>query len=271
MKKIKSFVALIIFNLTLACTIVPTQQTIIDQKIAQTVKQKEDTKKVHFAYEGEDGPAHWGDLTSEWKLCKEGKAQAPIDIDTSKVLKENLSPLKFSYHENILKIINNGHTVQVNFPEGNILNTHNKKYTLLQYHIHAPSEHKINGKASDLELHLVHKADDGELLVVAILINKGSKNEALDSFFSNLPDKEGPEISKDMVKINPINILPKDAKYYNYSGSLTTPSCSEGVNWHLLKKTIEASKGQIENFTSLYNLNARPVQALNTRVVKISV
>lgn len=103
------------------------------------------------------------------------------------------------------------------------------------------------------------------------MINKGTKNEALDSFFSNLPDKEGPEISKDNIKINPISILPKDTKYYNYSGSLTTPGCSEGVNWHLLQTPIEASEAQIKSFTSLYNLNARPVQALNSRVVKTTV
>ncbi|MFN8673536.1 MAG: carbonic anhydrase family protein [Candidatus Sericytochromatia bacterium] len=253
MKKLLSLSIAITFGLFSACN---------------NTTSNEPAKKVHYTYEGEDGPSHWGDLSPEWKLCKDGKAQTPIDIDTNSTTKTSLNPLTFNYSEVPLKIINNGHTVQVNFPAGNSVKVNDKEYSLLQYHVHVPSEHKINGKSSDMELHLVHKASDGELLVVGVMINKGSKNDNLNSFFDNLPEKEGPEVSKDTVKFNPLNILPKDTKYFNYSGSLTTPACSEGVNWHLLQSSIEASEEQLNKFSKIYKLNSRPIQPLNGRVVK---
>ncbi len=223
----------------------------------------------HWQYIGEGGPAEWGKLAPENKPCTVGKRQSPIDINNSNV-KENksLPNLMFSYIAAPLKILNNGHTIQMNYPKGSKLSIGPATYDLLQFHFHTPSEHAFNGKRTELEVHFVNKNSDGSLAVVGVLMKKGKKNSALETFFNKMPAAAGKEDTIENATLNPNEMLPKDKDYYTYLGSLTTPPCSEIVTWYVIKDKIEVSIEQIKKFQKLFPMNARPLQSLSSRVVE---
>lgn len=219
-------------------------------------------------YDGKEGPDHWGELDPAFEVCKNGKNQSPIDI-TGKG-EAALDPIEFNYQPAPLSIVNNGHTIQVNLPKGSTITTGGKKYDLLQFHFHNPSEHKAEGKASEMEVHFVHKNAEGGLAVVGVFMNKGKENAAIKNIWGHLPAKAGKEQQVKDVKVNPADLLPANKAYVNYPGSLTTPPCSEGVNWHVMKEPIEVSEEQIKKFGTIIKESARPVQPLNGRAVKAS-
>jgi len=224
---------------------------------------------VHeWSYEGEHGPSHWGDVKSDYAMCKTGKNQSPIDITSA--VKADLPPIQFAYQPAQLKIINNGHSIQVNFPEGSFITVGGKPYQLVQFHFHHPSEEKIKGKNFDMVAHLVHKNAEGNLAVVAVLIKKGQANKFIESLWAHLPKGEETEEVPANVTIDVSGLLPDKRGYYTYTGSLTTPPCSEGVTWFVLKTPIEFSNDQINQFAHFYKHNARPVQPLDGRVVSES-
>jgi carbonic anhydrase len=223
----------------------------------------------HWNYGKEHGPAHWAELKPEYEACGIGTHQSPIDITVTE--KAKLPPVKVEYQRVPLRIVNNGHTVQVNVPPGSTLSVGDHDYTLLQFHFHAPSEEAIHGKHHPLVAHLVHKDAEGKLAVVAVLLDVGGANAGLDPVFSHLPAKEGEEATIDGVSIDPARILPAKRSYYEFEGSLTTPPCTEGVRWIVLKQPATLSKTQLEAFRSLYPKNARPTQPLHARVVRESV
>ncbi len=218
-----------------------------------------------WSYEGEHGPAHWGDVKSDYAVCKTGKNQSPIDITSA--VKADLPPIQFSYKPVPLRIINNGHSIQVNCPEGSSLTVGGKQYQLIQFHFHHPSEEKINGKSFDMVAHLVHKDAEGKLAVVAVLMKKGQANAFIKTLWEHLPKEEGREEAPANVMIDPTGLLPSQRAYYTFTGSLTTPPCTEGVTWFVLKTPVELSDAQIGRFTHFYKNNARPVQPLGARVV----
>lgn len=220
----------------------------------------------HWDYDGNDGPDHWGELDPAFETCKKGQNQSPIDISAPS--ESPLAPIKFDYQTIPLNIVNNGHTIQVNAPKGSTITVGDKKYELLQFHFHSPSEHKSGGKASDMEVHLVHKNQEGQLAVVGVFINKGKENPLVKTIWEHLPAKAGAEEAVKGVMINPADFLPASRTYSNYPGSLTTPPCSEGVNWIVMNKPIEVSEAQIKKFTSIVPMSARPVQPLNGRPLK---
>jgi len=227
--------------------------------------QASDVKHTsHWAYTGHEGPSHWGDLSKDYHACKAGKSQSPIDISASKYGSAN--PVSISYNSKAVSILNNGHTIQVNIADGSNITVSGKSYKLLQFHFHTPSEHTINGKHADMVAHLVHKSADGQLGVIGILMKKGKTNEALAQFWPHMPQKAGTKANLS-VKANARDLLPSDLSYYNYSGSLTTPPCSEGVNWLVLMNPVEVSAKQIATFTSVIHKNVRPVQPLNGREI----
>jgi len=221
-----------------------------------------------WSYEGDHGPTHWGDIKSDYAMCKTGKNQSPIDITNA--VKADLSLIQFSYKPVQLKIINNGHTIQVNYAEGSFINVGGKPYQLVQFHFHHPSEEKIKGKNFDMVAHLVHKSAEGNLAVVAVLIKKGQANALIEALWANLPKEEGTEIVPANVMIDASGLLPAQQGYYTFTGSLTTPPCTEGVTWFVLKAPIELSSAQINRFAHFYKHNARPVQPLDGRVVSES-
>lgn len=221
----------------------------------------------HWSYQGKGGSQHWGDMEPGFAECKLGKIQTPIDIRSAK--KATLAPIGFGYTQSDAEVINNGHTIQVNLPAGGKVTLDGEEYQLLQFHFHTPSEEKVNGKSYSMVAHLVHKSAAGKLAVVAVLFKQGKENQALKAVFDNLPAKEG---EKNPLKsgLNAADLLPADQGYYKFEGSLTTPPCSEGVKWQVIKQPVEMSNKQIKAFRTLYKMNARPIQPLNGRTVEQS-
>jgi carbonic anhydrase len=218
-----------------------------------------------WGYGGEHGPEKWGDMEAGFAACKLGKEQSPIDISNAK--KSALPALDFEYTKSSAEVVNNGHTIQVNLVNGGVLNLDGVPYKLVQFHFHTPSEEKINGKAYPMVAHLVHQNAKGQLAVVAVLLTEGKTNTVLGPVFKNLPQAEGSKKTFG-ANFNAAGLLPAAHGYFKYVGSLTTPPCSEGVRWQVLKRPVEVSKAQIAAFRKLYNMNARPVQPLNDREVE---
>ena len=219
----------------------------------------------HWGYKGDAGPMHWVDIASEFSTCGKGKAQSPIDITGEEEM--NLMGLEFHYGSSRdSKVINNGHTIQVNYAPGSYAVIGGKKYDLLQFHFHSPSEHQVHGKHADMVAHLVHKSDDGKLAVVAVLFDKGTENHLLTPIWHAMPKHKGEAVVSEPLDINQ---LISDKSYYNYVGSLTTPPCTEGVNWNVLTTRVSVSSEQINAFTHIFPLSIRPVQPINNRIIGV--
>ena len=221
-----------------------------------------------WGYEGKHGPAHWGDLKADYATCKLGQAQSPIDITGA--IPADLEAIQFNYQATPLRLINNGHTIQANYGKGSSITINGKQYDLIQVHFHQPSEEKVDGKAYPMDAHLVHKSKDGKLAVVAVLLKEGKENLFLQTLWENTPKQQGVEVAEKNTEIHLANLLPKKRSYYAFAGSLTTPPCSEGVSWMVLDNPVQMSKEQITFFGQYYSHNARPVQPLNGRVIKVS-
>ncbi len=220
--------------------------------------------KAHWTYSGEHGPEHWGSLSGEFSTCDTGRLQSPFDIQAD--ISAYLPGLGLNYRSVPMKIINNGHTIQADMAGGGTLNVDGKSYNLLQFHFHAGSEYAIDGKTYPLEVHLVHASDAGELAVVGVMFEEGEANAELANIWANMPASKGEnEVAGKSVNVS--NLLPQSRKYYRFMGSLTTPPCSEGVNWHMMSEPITASAEQIAAFTAIYPMNARPLQDENNRLV----
>jgi carbonic anhydrase len=219
----------------------------------------------HWSYEGEAAPQNWGKLDAKFALCATGKNQSPIDLGG--FVEADLKPLKLDYKAGIADILNNGHTVQINYAPGSSLAVDARAFDLKQFHFHSPSENKVNGKQFPLEGHLVHADKDGNLAVVAVMFQEGAANALLTRLWEKMPNKAGDK-STLPTGLNVTQLLPKERDYYRFNGSLTTPPCSEGVRWFVMKKTATASKAQIEQVSkSISGANNRPIQATNARSV----
>ena len=222
----------------------------------------------HWSYGGKDGPRHWGELDKSFTACMAGHRQSPIDIRGAKTA--DLPAIQFAYHPAPLHIVNNGHTIQVNYAPGSFITVGDKRYQLTQFHFHHPSEERINGKGFEMVAHLVHASPDGALAVVAVLLDPGASNPLIESLWSHLPKHEGPEQKLDDVRIDASALLPADRGYYTFTGSLTTPPCTEGVTWFVLKTPARIAKSQADAFGRIYPRDARPVQPIYGREVLVS-
>ncbi|MEK8030037.1 carbonic anhydrase family protein [Ideonella sp. DXS29W] len=221
----------------------------------------------HWDYNGEVGPDAWGKLKPEFNKCSTGQRQSPIDIRGG--IAVQLEPIQFDYRTTGFSVIDNGHTVQVNLPSGNSINVLGRRFDLLQFHFHRPSEERINGKQFDMVAHLVHKDAEGKLAVVAVLLDRGAAQPLIQAVWNALPlEKNELQAAPGTIDLN--KLLPEDRRYYTYMGSLTTPPCSEGVLWMVMKTPVPVSPEQIEIFSRLYPMNARPVQPLAGRLIKES-
>ncbi|MCK9908644.1 carbonic anhydrase [Microbacteriaceae bacterium K1510] len=218
---------------------------------------------AHWSYEGDTGPSHWGDVDAASKVCTIGSQQSPIDIQSS--VRAQLPPLQINWRAKPDMIVNNGHTIQVNSGAGNTLTVGKDKYDLLQYHFHHPSEHLIGGKSYPMEVHFVHRNAAGTLAVVGALMAAGKPNAAFKQIVAAMPPQAGEPVK--MTAADPNLMLPADRHYYSYAGSLTTPPCSEVVNWLLLRAPIQVAQADIDAFAKLYPMNARPAQKDNRRFV----
>ena len=217
---------------------------------------------AHWAYNGAGGPQAWASLKPEFALCSSGQRQSPIDIRGG--LAVDLEPVRFDYQASRFAVIDNGHTVQVNLAQGNAIEVGGKRYELLQFHFHRPSEERIDGRQFEMSLHLVHRNDQGQLAVVGLLFDKGPAQAVLQQVWNNLPlEKNEENPASAPIELN--ELLPSDRRYYTYMGSLTTPPCSEGVKWIVMRQPVTLTKEQIDIFARMYPMNARPIQAVAGR------
>ncbi len=223
-------------------------------------------ESAHWAYKGHGGPAEWGSMDAAFATCKLGELQSPIDIRAAKPA--DLPQIKFDYKPSPLKIIDNGHTIQVNYAPGSSIDVGGVRYDLVQFHFHHPSEEKIDGKAHAMVAHLVHKNAEGKLAVVAVLLDGGGTSQTIDTIWKNIPAEKEKEVAAADVSVDAANLLPANRDYYTFQGSLTTPPCSEGVTWFVLKSPVKIADGEIATFSKLYPLNARPVQPLHGRLIQ---
>ena len=221
------------------------------------------TEKPHWSYSGEDGPEFWGNLSSDFAVCGTGVEQSPIDLTGAS--DADLADIIFNYSTSDLTVLNNGHTIQANYDSGSSIDLDGEMFNLLQFHMHAASEHTLNGEYFPLEIHLVHQAESGQLAVVGIIVKEGDANDALSPLWENLPSEKSDAMAVAGSTIDAAGFLPEDQSSFRYMGSLTTPPCSEQVRWHVLTTPITMSADQIAMFTGIYDRNNRPVQALNAR------
>jgi carbonic anhydrase len=224
--------------------------------------------EVHWSYQGEGGPQAWGKLKPEFNLCALGTRQSPINIQDGGTLMGPAEPIQFSYTPSNGTVVNNGHTIQVDVAGENSITVRGTSYRLAQFHFHTPSEEQVNGKRFAMVAHLVHKSDMGQLAVVAVLMEVGGVNTLIDKVWTYMPLDTGDKVNmpRDMLDLN--ELLPADQRYYQFMGSLTTPPCTEGVLWMVLKEPVKISKLQYRLFSQLYPNNARPVQPVNGRPVR---
>lgn len=220
---------------------------------------------THWGYTGHVGPDAWGHLSPKYKECSQGKNQSPIDIISS--VNAHLPPLTLKYDAASTDIVNNGHTIQLNFAAGNILTIDGIDFELKQFHFHTPSENHIEGKSFPLEAHFVHLDKEGNIAVVALMFQEGEENEVLAKVWEKMPEKSGERSELKLADIAKA-LLPKDLHYYRFNGSLTTPPCTEGVRWMVLKTPVSISKEEVEKFKHImHHANNRPTQPIDARMV----
>jgi carbonic anhydrase len=219
----------------------------------------------NWAYTGPNGPPKWAKLDKSFATCGSGTLQSPIDIPDSKARKGDLPPLLFNYKSSPLKIIDDGHTIQVNYASESWVSIEGKRYELVELQFHKPGEFKISGKGQEMDVQLVHKDKDGKFAVVEVLLDQGKENAVIKTIWSNLPQTKDQESVVPNVQINAFGLLPQNKEYYSFKGSLTTPPCTEGVLWYVLKTPGQISGDQVARFARIYPMNARPVQPVNDR------
>ncbi len=178
-----------------------------------------------WGYAGHEGPENWAKLSPDNYACS-GRNQSPINL--TRFTDADLSPIGFNYKQGGYEILNNGHTIQVNYEKGSSIKVDGITFNLLQFHFHAPSENHINGQSYPLEAHLVHADKNGNLAVIAVMFNEGGESTGLKAVWPMMPKLAGDKYELPET-VGAEDVLPKQRDYYRFNGSLTTPPCSEGV------------------------------------------
>ncbi|ANT54783.1 MULTISPECIES: carbonic anhydrase [Mesorhizobium] len=219
---------------------------------------------THWGYAGSVGPEHWADLDKENFVCSAGTHQSPIDI--AGAVKADIPRIVIGWHKGSGGMVNNGHTIQINMPEGSTLACRDRVYELVQFHFHAPSEHHVAGKSFPMEAHFVHKDTQSDTLgVLSVFLTPGANNANFARLAAAFPVRPGKEIAVD--EVDPNGLLPVSLSYWIYEGSLTTPPCTESVEWMVAMEPVEVDAADIKRFTTLYPLNARPIRSPNRRFI----
>ena len=226
------------------------------------------TGEVHWSYDGSDGPQAWGQLKPDFNLCAVGKRQSPINIEDSGTLQGPAEPIMFAYAPSGASVLNNGHTIQVDVAGDNRIVVRGTEFKLLQFHFHHPSEEQVNYQRFSMVAHLVHRSAEGQLAVVAVLLDPGAANPLVNKVWTYMPLEANDRVRMPQGLLELGELLPKDQRYYQFMGSLTTPPCSEGVLWMVLKQPMTVSREQLRLFAQLFPNNARPVQQVNGRAIR---
>lgn len=224
-------------------------------------------QSVEWGYEGAGAPENWGRLNTDYAACETGTRQSPINL--TRANETDLPDPEFNYQSPPQALENLGHTLQVNYEPGSSMTVGDTEYELAQFHFHTPSEHRLEGKEYPSEVHFVHRGPNDDLAVVGVLIQEGSENAALSNLWRQLPETKGESRQLTSTQVNAQRLLPQDTEHFLYSGSLTTPPCSEGVTWMVLNEPIEMSAEQISTLRSIIGTSNRPVQPLGDRDLRI--
>ena len=223
------------------------------------------SEQAHWGYSGENGPEHWGSLSPGYNLCSTGRNQSPVNL--TGMIEAELKPLVLNYTAQATEVINNGHSIQLTFAPGGMLEVEGRSYGLKQIHFHSPSENAIDTKTFPLEGHLVHADEAGNLAVVAVMYVVGAENQAFTAAWESMPMRAGEKMALTDGS-SAATFLPADHNYYRFNGSLTTPPCSEGVTWLVMKAPAEISTAQLKRFQEVMGgPTARPLQPINARVI----
>ncbi|MCB1885962.1 MAG: carbonic anhydrase family protein [Rhodocyclaceae bacterium] len=241
--------------------------TKVSSKRAPAKPAEPDLSHIHWDYSGIGGPDNWGKLKPEFSTCENGNRQSPIDISDG--IRVDLAPIEFSYLPSYFRIVDNGHTVQVNLGTGSTIRVMGRTYDLIQFHFHRPSEFRIGGRGYDMEVHLVHQDLDGRLAVVSVMLERGTAHPIVQTLWNNLPLERQASYAPE-IAIDPNDLLPVDRRYATFMGSLTTPPCTEGVMWMVMRQPVQVSVDQIAIFSRLHPMNARPLQDMADRLIKMS-
>lgn len=273
----RSLTATLLTALLISCNTTSQKESSETSTVSPEPTQPEtaSARPVHWSYEASEGPATWGTLSPAYALCGNGTSQSPINIDHKEVAGEapftfdyGTSSLQIAFNQHVDNIVDNGHTIQINVDEGSTFTVSGKVYQLKQFHFHTPSEHTIDGEHFPLEVHFVHQSEDESLAVVGVLFQEGSENPNFSSIIANLPTTKGESKHLDDETLHLHLHVPRDQGAYSYSGSLTTPPCSQDVQWLVLRAHPTLSTEQIEAISSVIGPNNRPVQALNNRQIE---
>ena len=219
--------------------------------------------RVHWTYDGETGAGHWGELDPAFAVCAEGTQQSPVDL--AGAIPADPGTLNIEWEPAEAYVADNGHTIQVDVSEGSAITLEGRRFSLLQFHFHVPSEHTVDGSAFPMEVHFVHQAEEGDLAVVGVFMDIGDGHPAIERIGAAIPGSGEP--SATLPELDPRTLLPDQSGYFRYAGSLTTPPCSEVVSWVVMTEPVSVSPAQADAFAARHPMNARPVQALNRRFI----
>jgi carbonic anhydrase len=222
-------------------------------------------QETEWDYEGERGPSSWGTLDPAFVSCSTGLSQSPIDLRGADSMPAER--IRAAYRPTPLLVENNGHTVEGIPEEEQTLRIGAKRFGLVQFHFHTPSEHAVTGRRFPLEVHFVHQAEDGERAVFGVLVRRGDRNEAFADL-GRLPRRAGGETEVD-EHVNLRGLMPRRLTAFRYDGSLTTPPCSEGIRWNVADSYIEMSRRQIRRLRAIIGPSARPLQPRNGRELTV--
>lgn len=240
-------------------------KTLIAAALAGSALMANAGELAHWSYDGQDGPTHWGELATDFSTCAVGKNQSPVNI--SGAIDSDLTEIKLDYKPGGFEVINNGHTIQVNYQPGSHITLDGHEYELKQFHFHSPSENLIESRQYPMEAHFVHADKDGNLAVVAVMFESGPENKTLSTVWNHMPHNAGEKQSL-MQLASAGDLIPAEKTYFRFNGSLTTPPCSEGVTWLVMDHSDDASAEQLNAFLhTMHHSNNRPVQPLNARII----
>lgn len=222
----------------------------------------------HWSYRGAaDGPEAWGHLPGS-AVCSAGREQSPVDLKGA--VPAGVPDVAVRWRAEDAEVVNNGHTIQVNWPGGSSATVDGEAHELLQFHFHHPSEHKLDGRSFDLEVHFVHRNAAGGLAVLGVFFEPGPASPVLETVWNVSPIRAGGSARLNRP-LDPSLLLPASPVTYRYAGSLTTPPCSETVSWVVYRSPVTASPAQFAAFAELFPMNARPLQPLNRRKLLLDV
>lgn len=222
-----------------------------------------------WSYEGDTGPSHWASLRPEFSLCATGKRQSPINIDEMTTLRGPAEPIRFDYSASNASVVNNGHTIQVDVLGNNSISLRGSVFRLQHLRFHHPGEIRVNQRGFAMAAHLVHRSDEGQLAVLALLMEPGNAaNDTIDKIWTYMPLDVGDRVRMPDAMLDLGALLPQDTRYYQFMGSLSTPPCTEGVLWIVLKQPVAIGRDQLRLFSQLFPNNARPTQPLHGRAVR---